>query len=731
MRHIGWLAAVLIGFTGCARRTTVTPPPAAPPPAPPPQTSSTEPAKPMLTALQSVRAEVKPYTVSPSLQEVANFKTFRKVLSLTPEQQRLLANNLFVCTPTRAEQLFHIYENNDYLNLPSFVTTDTVLQVYHIFYDFTLRTVETESLTPAVKRLTDGMLNASLETWKQMSDPKLNKAALKNIAYFGVAADLLGPAKRGRASGAKLPSEAARMVREELALIDRHSDFAVGAIFPYEVDYSQFVPRGHYTRSDALKRFFRVMMWYGLAPFALQYQEGGSRVRADEVIRQGLLLVDALYRKGLNDQWAAIYEPTAFYLGAADDLTPAEWRRVSDQTFGKGAPAAAFADRARFEAFVAAIRQARPARIRHRVEMEDHVPAPDLQLRFMGQRYIPDSEILQRLSQPVDRPFPSGLDVMAVLGSQRAVEILDAHLQVYNQNNWSGYDTERARLIAEFSKVRPEQWTANLYWSWLHALQTLLEPAPKGFPSLMRSTAWQDRSLNTALASWAELRHDTILYGKQSAAECGDGEEPPFVKGYVEPNIVFYDRLFHLTRQSRDGLDRHELLSDQLKDRFEQFEDLLTFLKRVSEKELRSQKLSQEEYIQIRTIGGELERLTLSVMTGEPDRWELVSETDRNMAVVADVHTAIPKVLEEGVGYANEILAVVPVEGKLMLTRGAVFSYYEFKHPQEDRLTDEQWQALLKADKAPQPPVWVKSFVLPGRPRRVKSEDLEVYSSGC
>ena len=44
-----------------------------------------------------------------------------------------------------------------------------------------------------------------------------------------------------------------------------------------------------------------------------------------------------------------------------------------------------------------------------------NVPAPNGQLRFMGQRYLPDSEILQRLSIPGwKRPFPSGLDVMAV-----------------------------------------------------------------------------------------------------------------------------------------------------------------------------------------------------------------------------------------------------------------------------------------------------------------------------
>ena len=54
----------------------------------------------------------------------------------------------------------------------------------------------------------------------------------------------------------------------------------------------------------------------------------------------------------------------------------------------------------------------------------------------------------------------------------------------------------------------------------------------KGYPSFMRNEAWTDKSLNTSLGSWAELRHDTILYAKQSGIECGgDGDEPPPAQG--------------------------------------------------------------------------------------------------------------------------------------------------------------------------------------------------------
>lgn len=652
-------------------------------------------------------AKVKPYKVSSAMTEISNLKSFQKKMPLSAEKKAMLAKNLFAVSPTKTKQLFQIYEDNEYKEIPSFVTTDAFLQVYHIFFDFTLRTVEEKSLMPVLENLTQGMLTDSVKTWNETKDANLKTAALKNVVYFAVAARNLG-------LNAKVPNQAESAIKTEMDLIERHQGFGIGAIFPYEIDYSQFIPRGHYTRSETLKKFFRTMMWYGLAPFALKSNTG----RADETIRQSLLLTRSLYRAKLENDWETIYEPTSFYVGAADDITPAEWKKLMDSVFGSNASLNSYADAQKFEAFYQAAEKLRQAEIQNSRYIEPgKTVAPDsaVQFRFMGQRYIPDSEILQKLSVPLKRVFPTGLDVMSVLGSSRATKILEENPALYNPNNWENYKPERAKLNEKFSKIDQKRWVSNLYWSWLYALKALLEPAPEGYPSFMRNTAWEDKSLNTTLASWAELRHDTILYGKQSGAEMGDGDEPTPYRGYVEPNVKFWERLLNLTRQSREGLTARNLLTDELSAKFESFEEVLTNLKQISEKELRNEKLTEDEYQSIRVIGGTLEYLTLSVMTGNPDTWELVNETDKDMAIVADVHTGGDKVLTEGVGHANEILVVVPVGGKLVLTRGAVFSYYEFLHPSADRLTDEKWQKMVNSGKIPPTPIWTKSFLLSGK----------------
>jgi len=664
---------------------------------------------------------LKPYSVSADLREVTNLQAFRKVYPLTDEQKRLLARQLFAASRTTYKQLFHVYENNEYHNLPSFVTTDVALHLYHCFFDYVLRTVEQEMLLKQLEKLTAACLEATADQLRQAKNPQVRSALLKNAAYFGVASQLLG--RRDR-----LPSGTWPLVEKELQLISAHAGFERGAILPYRVDYSQFVPRGHYTRSPQLRRYFLTMMWYGLTPFATRF--GNGRVSPASV-RQGILLVRALERSGALTEWGNIYELTSYFVGSADDIIPAQWIVIADRVYGRNNAPDAVADPARLQRFITEVEHLPKPRIRAQMVEGADMPSPDYQLRFMGQRYLPDSEVLQRLSRPIDRPFPAGLDVMAVLGSERAEQILDGSPSLYNPNRWAGYRQERARLVQEFSAVPPRKWTSNLYWSWLNALQPLLDKLPSGYPSFMLTESWRDKSLHTALASWAELRHDTVLYGKQSAVECGDGEERPTPTGYVEPNVPVYDRLAKLTARTRELMTRRFTLTADLKTAFEEFEALLKFLKRCSEKELRGERLSQEENEEVRYIGGKIETLTRATIEGKPEYWELVDIGDQDMAVIADVHTAAPKVLQVGVGRAAEILVIVPIGKKLVLTRGAILTYYEFTHPMSDRLTDEKWRAILDTEEAPEPPPWTRSFLMPALPADPDREHLYSYTSGC
>lgn len=651
-------------------------------------------------------ASAPPYSLDPNA--VAN----RDLLDrLTPAQQAHLAENGFVVVPVGAEQIYQIYKQAKDRGTPIFVTTDALLHTHHILYDYALRLAEIQRFVTDLKGLNATMLAAAQEQYANAPEP-VKEAARRNIAFFAVASVLLEPA-------APVPSEVADLVAAELALIKTHAGFAQSPIFEFLEDYSQYVPRGHYTRNETFERYFRCMMWYGRIGFRLRPGETPELIEMGRrETRQAILVSTVLSSAKIGDEpaltvWERIYEPTVFFVGKADDLTVYDYLAVIRQVYGKALSLTDLTDDARIDIFITAASKLRPPKIVGGYVTDQQNPTVVTQgFRFMGQRFIPDSYVFQQLvydkvgSQTDPRLFPKGLDVCAVLGSERAYDIL---LNVYDEGRYDNYRQQMEKLRGEFGSLPAEQWTENLYWNWLYTLRPLLEIKGEGYPAFMQSPAWTDKDLHSFLGSWTELRHDTILYAKQSYTIKATGimPQPERALGYVEPQPEVFARLAALTRQMRVGLEGRGLLSDEYRDKLERMESLLISLKTMAEKELRGEALTDEEYDTIRNIGGILEGL----VTFSPQVQEQVeSEADERMAVVADVHTDTNSglVLEEGVGDVFLIFAIVPVEGQTVVAQGGVFSYYEFTHPMSDRLTDEAWQAM-----SPKPgrPVWTESFI--------------------
>ena len=235
-------------------------------------------------------------------------------------------------------------------------------------------------------------------------------------------------------------------------------------------------------------------------------------------------------------------------------------------------------------------------------------------------------------------------------------------------------------------------------------MKPLLEAFGQGYPAFMQTEAWQDKELQTALTSWTELRHDTILYAKQSSTPAATAmpPQPKLVVGYVEPVPEFYNRMLSLTSMTREGLDKLGALSDEEESRLESLENILGRLITISQDELEGKELSEDDYEFIRNFGEELN----SVIVG-------VEAKGKETTLVADVHTDVNsgQVLEEGLGYVDLALVAYKVpEGSIVLGAGPTLSYYEFKQPVSDRLTDERWKKMLEQGQQPSRPDWIDSF---------------------
>jgi len=430
----------------------------------------------------------------------------------------------------------------------------------------------------------------------------------------------------------------------------------------------------------------------------------------------------------LRASWDRIYAVTSFYVGFSDDLGPYEYIEAMDSVFGGVFDPNELTDET-IGQLKAKLAEYRPPEIYGGTgwavlfppftpEQADEVLEATKGFRLMGQRFVPDSYMFQNLVPPKvtwplgpekpftwvmtavgpARGFPRGLDVMAILGSGRAIELLDE----LKDSNYANYSTQFNLLKEEFDGFSEEDWNKNLYWSWLYSLKPLLEEFGEGYPTFMQTQAWRDKELTTALASWAELRHDTILYVKQSytAELLGAPSREPVI-GYIEPVPEFYGRLLSLTRMTREGLDEMGVLDRTAEMRLSSLEEVLQRLVELSMKELGNEELSQEDYDFIRDFGEELE----DIIEGVDDR-------AKKTTLVADVHTDqnTRQVMEEGVGYVRLVVVAYKVpDGRVLVGAGPVMSYYEFKQPMAERLTDEAWREMLGSD-PPENPEWIPNF---------------------
>lgn len=618
-------------------------------------------------------------------------------IPLGKEAKDLLQKNKFVVVPGRNEDdLIDVYINCRKRNEPIFITTDVILHTSHLLFDFNLRIVEIYTLIKELEKLTDLMIKKTASQYRDVSNPELKEAARRNLAFFSVAKKLLD-------LQFIVPLPARSLAEQELSLISAHQGISLSPIMDASPlrsngtrgeDYSQYIPRGHYTRNETFETFFKTMTWYGRMAFALPDYED---------TRQALLIIKALSqadREGMK-LWEKLYEPTVFFVGRTDDLDVYDYQQLANEFFGTTIQYKEITNNKKLRDFIIRAQSIKKTRIG-----KGYVNG----LRFLGQRFIPDAYIFDQLTGYPWRTSPKSLDIMALLGSLRAKELL------VKEGDFAitAYATNFSRLEEEFglSSLIAEDWVdwkQNLYWRWLHCLKPLFHEIPKVYPQFMQHNSWLDKVLLTASASWTELRHDTILYAKPSYLATAAPLLFQQTKGYVEPYPEVYRRIGSLIQEMRKGLDIRGLLLEECKGKLLKFEVLLKTLETISQKELSLQELTEEEYNIIWTIGTTLKDIT-SFSKGVMDK--VGSSTDLKMALVADVHTdtSSGQVLEEAVGSPHYIYTIVRTNNLLQVVKGAVFSYYEFKWPVADKLTDEKWQEMIIKKMEPDQPYWTNSF---------------------
>ncbi len=629
-----------------------------------------------------------------------------------------LSLNGFVITPNTNIQLFHLYEQNDYQQVPNFVTTDLFLQLYHMYFSFLLRSLEEDIFYKRMAEFSEAQYKEALRDYQSSTDEKVKKAAAFSVVVYHVATGILGSSNEG------LPNELQAVVDVEMQNInsaqDNTSEFLgyTTVMFPY----SLFKPRGHYTRSEQLQNYFKAMMWLQKAEMCLNTDDGFENA----IYMAQLMKKTKVGQEPAQKVFESVYRPIKYIIGEPDNISVydiLEQERLIDKE-------------------LAAVNKARLKEIllglgRNRISPKgDQMRSCRDKVNLFPQRYLFDNEVLQDLVDTKTKPnttraFPKGIDVFGVLGVAEAKDLL---FETYKEDEvWPEY-RERFEELERKSKDQNQQ---TVYAKWVECLVQMQAPKSDDVPFFMEQAAWRKKELNTALASWAELKHDAILYAEQPiGAECGGGGPPdPITVGYVEPNLPFWKSVNSLIRSTNVVLAANDLMVDEIKNKSERIQELGEFLLNMTQKELNGEKLTESEYRTIEVIGSTVEYITISLLPHWVDDWSMVKGPDREVSVVADIYTASAEnnpnkgILHVGVGPVNDIHVVVEIDGLLYLTKGATFSYYEFVEPMGSRLTDEQWQERIKQEKLPPIPDWMKDIIHDNA--APKPDEKIFYSSGC
>ena len=639
------------------------------------------------------------YDLPVEFSSVENFEYVAEVLEnyLDNKALELLRRNGFVVTDAHFDDIAELYKSLKENGVPIYISTDSVLFVYHAFFDTILMELETEKFYPMLSELTEKLVKETLQMYEQIpSNMNLTKDAVKlNLAYLCVAAKLLDPEF-------KTPSIVEGLVQKELALIQSANQHEYSSpIFGYNEDYTQYKPRGHYTQSEELQRYFKAMMWYGRMRFEANdpwYPELAIRQTAQALILTYLICTTKVGNETALNIWEKIYLPTVFIVGKSDDLTFYDYIEVMREVYGEFSPTDV-ENLEKLTEFQEKIVQRDRSRIRNVPWWPEEEIAKRLSgLRFMGQRFILDGYIHQELCYPrvEGRIMVKGFDIMAALGSERAEQYLEI-----DKSKYPGYSQQLEKMKQFIESLTIKNWTESLYNSWLYTIKAIVDQKFEGYPTFMTTEAWLDKCLFTGLASWAQLRHDTILYAKQPyAAKVSIPPQPPH-PGYVEPMPIVYYRLALLANATKVGLEKLGLINEVMKEKLTALIDLLDNLTKISIKELKGEALSEQDRRLLLNYGGILEMLLKGLRPRSKDP-----------RIIADVFTD-PNgnaVLEVGTGYFHLIFVIYKTpDGKIYISVGGVMSYYEFKWPQTQRLTDEEWQSLLESGQIDLPE-WVNSF---------------------
>jgi len=651
---------------------------------------------------------------------------------------------------------------------PSFITSDSLLNAYHVLYEESILRLEQAGAQRLPEILRFVLANLDTACAEVEGQAELVAAAKQRASIVvGTALSLLDDefVAADETIMTIIDDEVAKVVA---AAVMMKPDW-LGPPEPNSMalDYTRYKVRGFYTKSETLTRYFRAVAWLQSIPFRVSYDD-----ELLSILILGRCLAPDRFRGEVEtyEAYRNYFRTYTEFLGVGDD-----WDLITAADAVVGEPAFDL-DTKRAELMAQAQQEGGPQindQLRFAPEDPNAVAEPNF--RIVSAYRLPESVLFRRttdIRQFEARPFPNGLEVCIALGSNFARERIG--------------DAEKDKLLATIDENLGLFAGTSLYFDYLNAIVALLDAPEPNAPPFMAAEPWQAKSCGTALAGWAQLRHTWVLQAKEVVYSSGLSRKPKVPAGFVEPAPEFFGRMAELAARTNDLLcsagafedDRFLLIGflTDVADLLEQAGNLNEFASQFSSlpgdtqdrlwyayrfaKGLEGDKQARVEYLRrmaedlgqgimdpslywlaiwydadVGLLWPSLEETSLqleSIARKQLDGVEISAEDDdfikayggrlqTLMFYRGEALDTAPKVcdvfsnswaggnLHVGISRARALYVLYPWDGDFVLCRGAVMPYYEFVDGA--RLTDTEWKDRLDSDVRPDVPSWLRPII--------------------
>jgi len=728
------------------------------------------------------------FAVDPAVWNATNdYFNWRYVdFRLNPDEFAVIQTNGFVVSQRLGRESFaDVYYDIYTDDLPVFVTTDSILHAWHRSFVTMLEEIEETRLKDQLAGILSAMAAEVPSLWTQSAGTEIMNGVLDADYFLAVARSLLSGSMQTGSLG-----QAAR-VGATIAAVNDLQPLEINLYGePRLVDFSQFTVRGHYNNSLVLSNYFRAMMWCALADYRYAGFSTGVPGGSTNTLRElagsvalSLLLQDS----GQFTNWLQLNRILEMYVGTPDSLNFAQLNDILDiagiHTPGDLPNEAALTD-LQGQLMSGQLGMQQVTSGYYWSPMGPGQVKLPRSFSFMGQRFVMDSWALGKCTfddiiwdedgipdvwDKVLRRVPGALDVaFAVFGNSQVVPELAARIADTNGHPWRDglpYQHNLAATRNTIDAQEPSAWTNSIYTHWLACLRELSEPTTGSeYPQAMRTRPWAMKTLNTQLASWTELRHNTVLYAVQSYTPILLCSYPD---GYVEPRPAFWAQIGEMALSTKavlamlptNGMFHYyhpnptnefgyievvvsgaTMHSNRLAV-MDNFAQAAQTLDGISAKELNRVSLSTNEtaflehivevnYVGERTYTGWFPSLFYEPASEfiPPDPTGQIRDTGDDKgsdywdALVTDVHTDPPdpvvgdpgSILHEGVGNVQLLMIAVDCgTNDLAVYAGPVLSHYEFELGPTTRMTDSEWRARVLTNGLPPAPDWTRGYLVP------------------